>query len=439
MNHLNFGSLLARRQSRTASSIVCLAIFLLTSSLSWAESVRFGAEEGWKRVITSSLREVSSWKGYKALTLAPPGRDPFSSSEDTSAIDLLLLAEPEGLRNPAVRYRLEGQYSIVETVSARGSASIRPGKGGILLYPSPGALWSAGREWNDFTIDFFLRPSVLLDGEVFFSWEGRDEFGKPQSVTARLEKRRLVWHFTRFFRLDIDRALTLTLSSSPLVPDEWQHHRIRYKRDAFPPTPDGASPGFLEYLVDGKPVDALHTTQNGREGGDIFAPRIGKLSDQPIRLAPQFSGYIDEFRLSTAALSRFSIAHYTDQEKTISGYARTEAINTGSPNAWLREIKVRMDTPNLSRIDFYARSFATQEESWTAGPPNPENPAWIKIPLKRETEDPLGHGLWYAGKPESLVKGQFIMAGFILHPDSDADNAPLISLLDMEYELRPQL
>lgn len=413
------------------------------------DTVSYGAGLGWEATISEGLRETDGWRGERALTLTPLGRNPFISETadlegdvDTQDIDLLLLAEPHGMENPGGHYRVDGSYEISSQFPARGETSIRPGPGGLQLYPSSIAMWAPGKEWGDFTLDFRLRPATLRNNEVFFSWQGRNSDGKLQSVVARVENRRLVWEFDGFFRHDTDRSLFLRLVSPPLVPGEWRHHRIRFKRDTSDPGRSGASPGLLEYLVDGIPADMVHATPGGGEGTEPFSPRIGALSDQPLLLAPSFSGYIDEFRLASAYDSTPPAGGYSDLETAVSGKGRTNPVDSGYPGSTLTSVRVRVDMPGSTLVRFYARSLIDREEIWNVDLPVPGSSEWTELQLVKEPEDPTGFGNWYKwsvindGNGKSPVTGRYFIVGYVLDPDPAADLAPVLSAMELEYEPR---
>ena len=430
------------------SKIMKIPFLMLMVAVSFGtgalETVTYGAEAGWEQTVSEGLRETEGWKGRRALTLSPLGRNPFLSNivleGDISPedIDLLLLAESEGIENPAGHYRIEGQWSVSDLFPARGETSIRPGAGGIRLYPAESAFWTPGREWGDFTLDFRLRPVTLSDGEVFFSWQGRSENGEVQSVVARVENRRLIWTFRNFFRHDTDRSLTLTVVSSPLIPGEWRHHRIRFKRGSAHPGRSGASPGLLEYLVDGVPTDMVHATPNGREGAEPFSPKIGRLSDGPLNLAPSFSGYIDEFRIASSYAARSPAGGYSDKEAASAGAGRTQAVDSGYPGSSLSAVRARYDAPGASRVRFYAKAVDTREETWLVKMPNPggNGGSWTELKMVEEPDDPTGFGRWYRWEANDQFKGRYFILGYVLDPDPGEDIAPVLSTLQMEYDPR---
>jgi len=301
-------------------------------------------------------------------------------------------------------------------------------------------MWAPGNEWGDFTLDFRLRPATLRNNEVFLSWQGRNFDGELQSVVARVENRRLVWEFKGFFRHDTDRSLDLRLVSPPLIPGEWRHHRIRFNGDISDPGRSGASPGLLEYLVDGIPADMVHATPTGREGTEPFSPRIGTLSDQPLLLAPSFSGYIDEFRLASAYDSTPPAGGYSDLETAVSGKGRTNPVDTGFPGSSLTAVRLRVDRPGSTLVRFYARSLSNREEIWNVDFPLPGDPEWTELKMTEEPEDPTGFGRWYkwtnSEDTRESVLGRYFVVGYILDPDPAADLAPVLSALELEYEPR---
>ena len=414
---------------------VCL-ILLITGLPGFSEQIIvFGGTQGWSDTLAEGLMETHGWRGNSALTLAPVGRNPFErqTDESTRHIDLLLLSETGGLQKLSGNYRIEGNYDVSTQFSARGDTSLRPGDGGIRLYPQPSSLWWPGSEWGNFTLEFRLRPTRLTDGEVFLRWEGRDADGRVQHVSAKIEKRRMLWEFTGFFQAGSRRTLTLILSSTPLLPGEWHHHRIRFHYDASSSGRSGSSPGLLEYLIDGVPVDMVHATVNGNEGGEIFSPAVGVNSDKPLHIAPSFSGYIDEFQLLSMAQMRPPAGHYVDQGIFRRGVGRTKAVDTGYPGSVLKRVRARFDAPGDSRIRFFFRALSSEESRTSVGFPHADDSRWLELEMTAQPEDPSGSGRWYSWTGQTPVSGRSLLLSYIMEPDPAADTAPVLSVLEMKY------
>ncbi|MCG8452742.1 MAG: hypothetical protein MI717_06135 [Spirochaetales bacterium] len=404
-------------------------------------TLRFGAQEGWQDAPSNGLRETDGWMGGTALTLAPLGRNPFQENPtmaDTGispeSIDILLLAEESGLSNPVGRYRLQGPVSVSNQFSSRGEYSFRPGINGLTLIPTKNSLWTPGTQWNDFTLDFRLRPATLRHGEVFFSWQGRSNDGTPQSVTAIIENRRMVWTFQGFFRRNGSRSLNLRLKSPPLIPGEWSHHRLRFSGTNQQSDRTGASPGLLEYLVDGIPSDSVHATPDGKEREEVFFPHIGSLTTEAPVLAPAFSGYIDEFRLVSDFDSRPAAGGYANRDTAATGVGSLPLTDTGYPGSSLHHVRVRYEAPGATRVRFYARTFTTIPEQTPL--PDPGNPKWIPLQLTPSQEDPTGFGRWHSWETQEPLKGRYFTVGYILEPDPGTDTAPLLSALEVDFSPR---
>ncbi len=53
-----------------------------------------------------------------------------------------------------------------------------------------------------------------------------------------------------------------------------------------------------------------------------------------------------------------------------------------------------------------------------------------------EPEDPTGFGRWYEWKADDSLIGRYFVVGYVLDPDPGADLAPVLSVLEMEYNPR---
>lgn len=405
----------------TRYALTVFIILLNSPLISAAPFVVFGADQGWSDTRSTGLTEAAGWRGTAALTLAPVNRLAVPQAESSYFDDFCLIAGESDIENPAGHYSIGGNYEISSVFAARGHTSIRPNPGGIELIPSPSAMWAAGQEWTDFTLDFRLRPGALRNGEVLFSRESRNTDGSAQSITARVVNRRIVWEFDAFFRSSTDRYLNLTLTSPPLIPGEWRHHRIRYQSGS---SPDGGA-GLFEYLVDGIPAGIIHTTPDGREGHDTFVPHTGITFNAPVYIAPSFSGYTDEWRLRPVFDTSPPDRKYSSAESVATGSGVTVPVDAESSKTLL--LRARIDTPGTSGIRFFVRSLNSQYQP--PGLPSPDNPVWTEVFLSPEKTDPMEAGQWHS--TVLPVEGPWFAAGYILSPDTEADLAPLLCALEL--------
>ncbi|MDR1618098.1 MAG: fibronectin type III domain-containing protein [Treponema sp.] len=163
------------------------------------------------------------------------------------------------------------------------------------------ALFAAGGRIGDFSLEFWLYPFNMENGERILSWvavtpggqaagdAGSSLPGEPvyQFIRCTAARNRLRWDFDGFFTSPSGtRRLDLRLDGGgPLVPKTWSHHLIRFDADT----------GLLEYLVNGKAEVIEYASPTGGEGGEVYTPLVGEGGS--FVLGGQFKGLMDEFAL----------------------------------------------------------------------------------------------------------------------------------------------
>ncbi len=97
---------------------------------------------------------------------------------------------------------------ISDSVSAVGgaSAAFTGGRQGFGLRAPAGSMFSPGAVWGDFTIEFWLYPATMSDGENVLSWDGTERDSTAgsnqllsQSLRCFIRDRKLVWDFQSLF------------------------------------------------------------------------------------------------------------------------------------------------------------------------------------------------------------------------------------------------
>jgi hypothetical protein len=224
-----------------------------------------------------------------------------------NVVDLALSFDqvsPADYRDAQSRYRVEVSQAL-QGASGRwarygSGAALFTGVGtreeGVPLRLSPErGLFSPGRGMRDFSIEFWLYPNNLENGDQILAWTavlpGKTE--TIQRIFCETVRNRIRWSFQNFFAApdSPDKALSISLETrKSLVPRTWTHHLVRYDADT----------GLLEYLVDGEPENAAYTTLSGREGGDVYVPHPGR--DGFFVLGGRYSGLLDEFRIYRKAV-----------------------------------------------------------------------------------------------------------------------------------------
>ncbi|MDR2491220.1 MAG: hypothetical protein LBD20_07450 [Spirochaetaceae bacterium] len=310
------------------------------------EKLYLGGKAGWEQIeIRQGIHEIGGTRPHNVLALSSSGEVEnhtranvyFSSSSGTGGlayqrrtdgassgagtVDLALsFDEASAARfvDSAGRYRLEagGRLLPAKQGWARkgAGAAFFPGASNVpignasaadacllRLYPaSPDALFSAGRRLEDFSVEFWLYPVTMENGEQMFHWTAAISSVGTQTITCKAYKNRLQWSFDHFFaspqtayRTGAQGGgayLNVTLAAkTPLAPKTWSLHSIRFN----------AGRGQLEYYVNGNLEDIVYTTTSRSERGEIYTPLVGERGS--LILGERFNGMIDEFFIKEGA------------------------------------------------------------------------------------------------------------------------------------------
>ncbi len=317
---------------------------------------------------------------------------------------------------------LHGNYALrqaerVQTAPAQlarlgdGAAYFHPISGGITLEALPGAMLAPGSSWGSFSISFWIKPSLVTDGEIVFRRRGTGDGRLPtfrpsrdSEIRAEIVAGRLAWILDGVFSSN-DRPLDVRLTGrSRLVPGTWTHHSLQFDADV----------GLIEYLVDGVPEDLTHTTPTGRETPTILYPSLGPLSDPFVEIAPSFVGLLDEFEIISAERSVYRPGSYSAHP----GVALSEVFDLGMPQSQLLRVDLDARRPGNSELVVSYRISSRRFD------PRAESPEWRylvddDLPLDSEGDE---------------VRGRYVQFRFQAYPDGSLTQTPRIASLRLSYE-----
>ncbi len=395
-------------------TIGCIVLFFAGFvAPAWAqtETIRLGLDAGGWEHLDADFRDnvmlVPGYRGSQDIVVLP------ESYEEGHYTDLLLSFDDGSVRPQGSSYRLqESSGRLTEGVVARGTGALAldGGGDGVILQAMPGALFGANSVWQDTTIEFWLYPAVVTDGEVILSWEGSrlvSGGSEPQSVYVDVVGQRLRWSFNGLFGLpaadgSLDYRDIQITGIRRLIPGTWQHHLWRYD----------ATSGLIEYLLDGVPEAVHYATPSGREQSDVFTAVVGAGGRGLLRVAPKYRGVIDDLRISRAFVSRDAVDNVPNRRYSgHRGVAELRSIALGDRGGRLLEIEV-------------GRRGSPQAEVWTyyrlhdlAGGPEAE---WTAF----DSGEPL----------PGESRGRFLDIRLELYPDTLADESPRITDVSVVFE-----
>lgn len=396
-------------------SAVAAALFALTyPSASTAESLVLGGRAGWADIERRiGVIEATGVRNVAVLTLSS-ARSAFDEFTD---LDISFDVSSASLvRDRVGRYDVSAAASVsvapqLRARAGEGAALFAGVEGGISIAPKlhSDALFRTGSRVGDFSVEFWLYPANLENGEQLLSWNATRIVGglrEPTrtSVVQRLRclvaRNRIEWTFLDLFTApDGVARVPITLASkSPIVPRIWSHHLVRFD----------AKLGLLEYLVDGELESVAYATSNGTERGEPYLPIIG--DGGVFTLGQRFTGMIDEFRIRSVAESNPTLGKYAPE----GGRVETRFLDLGTTNAAIRSIDATVSAPGHSAVRFFVRA-ADNPYGWK----NDET-SWI----------PVEPGRPIAQAP----RGRWAQVAAVLYPDGDSQSAPLLEELRVNYE-----
>ena len=407
-----------RKRILILTGALLLFFFGINSIFGEQKQISLGFEDGWQHISRfAGTRLQTGQHGFLDITL-----EPVQYSPSVPGTDLLIHFETSQYLDTAGNYSLKRNagFSIVpdgrvgftagKFSAFRGGITFEPGSepaggeaGGEHTAETENSaqvpLFTPGNLGDSFTIEFWLAPQYLEDGETILQWSGQKEHRNKlqlQSLSCTVSERRLEWTMHNFFLRTDHQETHITLKGrDSMVPEKWHHHMLRYSADS----------GILEYLVDGVPADIVYCTQDGSPSGTVLRPYIGERSKSEIEIAPHYTGLIDELRIS----QRFVEEPMLNGLASTGGYAVAGPLDLEEAQTAILSIDVVHSEPSDSKSFFYYRIDDQTE--------------WI----------PFQPGVVFATPPT----GRYLELKFQLYPDGNGVNSPSVSSAEVLY--RPNL
>jgi hypothetical protein len=416
--------------------------------------IRLGAEQRWQAAEgRSGLTELEALRPWPVLALSS-GRgaggqedpdlalsfdedspDLFGSREGRYSITLSGGAVGTLLSSAGPQWARQGEGAAFFSAAARTKPPEGPEvpdvpAGPLLIVPSsPEALFAAGGRTGDFSLEFWLYPLNMENGEQILSWAAsRPGTGGGyyfQHIRCSAAKNRLAWNFGGFFTSPgggETRNISLE-GSSTVIPRRWSHHLIRFDADS----------GLLEYLVNGSTESIAYTTDTGAEGGEVYSPLIGQGGE--FVLGRGYTGLLDEFRIhrryAGAPGKEFGLEGGVRKYPPAGGRMETRIFDLGRESGLVLRLESRGGRVSLggnSQLNEYAgqRTLSFTDDSaiqffiragdnpyrWTAGD-------WQAVEAGAELPP--------------VFRGRYVQAAANFYPGADGETSPYLEELRIVY------
>jgi hypothetical protein len=400
---------MVRKQHCSGALLLCL-VLTAPSIFGLEKAVELGRENLWADMM--SLQGVAAVPGrwdFKDLALEG------GAYALDSATDLLLHFDSPAAADATGGYGFTEDGPVVsDAVSAigAGSGAFSGRRQGFGLRASPHSMFSAGAAWGDFTIEFWLYPANVSDGETLISWEGSTRAQAAgggrllsQGMRCLIRDRKLVWSFQNLFRLPGTGAdfVPVQLSGTrQLLPRAWHHHLLRFD----------SRTGLLEYLLDGLPEAVRHVTDTGRETGSVAVAATGSAYCGPLVLGAGFTGFMDELRISRRFVGDPVLSRFLGK----TGAAVSRIIDLGYSATRIARIESVASTPSDSGIEFSYQS----ADTWGGRKLLKSDTDWVTFVPGTDFKDSL--------------RARYIQVRVEMYPNGARTQSPRLSSLRIVYE-----
>lgn len=307
-----------------------------------------------------------------------------------------------------------GRWSVKMMGPYEQSAAARFGAGAgvfrapvtkLTLEPVSSTLFVPELPMGDFSIEFWLKPTRADSGEIIMMWKATRRSGKAwlsQQVSCVILRNRIVFGFLNFFANPSGAETMVSLQgASVLVPGVWSHHLVRFDSHT----------GMVEYLMNGKTEAVEYATSTKKQAGTVFNPIAG--SSGKLDLAQNYTGMIDELRISSAFVEQPALARFRPAGGTII----SPIIDLGATNSTIRAIEAQTRTPGESAIHWSYRA-ADSSVGW-----QDDAPAWIPFTPGTQLSSPDGTG----------PKGRYLQLKLMLYPDASGEQSPSVGAIKVRY------
>lgn len=371
-----------------------------------------GGEHGWSQISSTSGITTGPGKyGQISLELATASR---TVSHDT---EMLFSFEGDTFQDDAGRFQVvSSNVRVVEDAAMGKQSGLSVGNGsGFSVTGVPGSIFSTLNWTGSFSIEFWLCPAVVDNGETILSWRSsRNVDGYPlyQILEATFVKNHLQWNCTNLFTGYVENNGEITLSGTKsVIPNKWSHHILSYDSET----------GLLEYRVNGLVEDLKYITMTGRERGGVYPLMLG--NPAVLEISPSYAGKIDDFRVLRNAISNTEDFFYQNQENYQRGWTAVRyTVDGGSfiskplevpVGSQLTHLEANTIVPEETGIEFFVRA-GDNFYGW-----DQTSPEWIPAP---------------PGKQLSDLEGKYFQVMVKLYPDGAGTSTPSIASLSLHYE-----
>ncbi len=390
--------------------MIAVLLFLLAPFV-YAESAVFemGGENGWGFLqYTENIAMTAGKYGHNGISLRSNGANITSKTDMYISFDAPSIVEESGLYTVSASNTYFADVSEAKRGGGAGICSPHTKKAGVIVTPKKNAFFAGEHAVGSFTIEFWIKPTVIENGSVLLQWQSsyfEQRQLTNQQIIAQILQNKMEWTFGNIWKDSYGKNISIALKSqSNLIPEQWSHHLVSYDEGT----------GLLEYRMNGYSECIVYVTENGRESDAVLPSWMGNAADVSIGI--QYAGVIDEFKVSRQSSESLTFTERSalfDKYNPDGGRFESLIFDTGGSKSEIQQLNVALNRPFQTDTVFFVRA-GENKYTWT------ENyPRWK--PVKN-------------GESISDVKGRFFQVAGNLYPDADGQKTPVIYDIQLHYD-----
>lgn len=304
---------------------------------------------------------------------------------------------------------------------------------GVTLETQKNAWLGSCEDLGSFTIEFRLNPSELRDGSRLFSRTGVFS-GRKRGIEIEIRGGRLCAALYGIFEKPNGQILDILLKKGRVLQKErWSHFSLSFDRVS----------GKLTKYLDGEEEETVYVTESGEAFNGVLAPSFGSrdsggtlrcLDSPPVRVGADYSGMIDEFRIS--------YRHFADLEKnTAIAYRNYHSAGTVGripfnvegivtspvyrfPETGTRVLEFRWKE-KLEKDTFIWMQFRISDRNFTA---DSTDITWYRVENKQKK-------IYLSKEDDQYLRGKYCQWRAHLVVSPDGRHSPELHGIELDYRL----
>ena len=353
-------------------TVLCILVLSITANFSFSqaltEKINIGTKiSKWNDAYLVGVKAIKGKDGSYNIVLED------RNENDEENLDLLIDFD---INNDESASPVKGDYKLLnsrlnlskfEKQKGKSSGKFYTSNDYISLEAGKFAWFNEKNNCKSFTIEFWINPQNLFDGQIIFEKIGpnlpHNKFISPEikrlqnsGIRCYLKSGRIYFSFINFFH-DIKKIIEQDNVDNSASEKEYHqfdinsHERLKAKEWTHIALTYNDINGKMMLYVNGEISEFMWCTIDKTHIGRKLIPFFKEGEESPLVIGKNYSGYIDEFKVVKENKNTFNINSFTNTP----GYIISKVFDLGSKNSTIKKMKLNSIIHKGSGIKFEYR------------------------------------------------------------------------------------